>query len=126
MELSIFVNGIQGHNQVIHHALLNSGLYVMHENDYSYTVGMKNIGAPDLIMFGQSPEVSEEMFQVLFQAVKLGLVTLEQSNDIGQIFDPQPRLEEFSQMEKRCHLFAARTYYGSWDFRAIKVFMEIH
>jgi hypothetical protein len=104
MELSIFVNGIQGHNQVIHHALLNSGLYVMHEMDYSYTVGMKNIGAPDHIMFGQSPEVSEEMFQVLFQAVKLGLVTLEQSNDIGQIFDPQPRLEELSQMEKRRHL----------------------
>ena len=126
MELSTFINGIQGHNQVIHHALLSSGLYVMHEKDYSYTVGMKNIGVPDLIMFGQEPEVSEEIFQVLFQAVKLGLSSLSQSSDIGQILDPQPRLEVFSRMDKRRYFFAARTYYGSWDFEAIKVAMEFH
>lgn len=124
MELSTFINGIHSHNQVIHHALLTGGLYVMHEKKYSYTVGMKNIGAPDLIMFGQASDVSEEIFLVLFQAAKLGLVCLEQSNDISQILDPQPRLEVFSQMEKRRHLFAARTYYGSWDFEAIKVAME--
>ena len=37
MELNIFENGIQSHNQVIHRALLKNGLYVMHEKGYSYT-----------------------------------------------------------------------------------------
>ena len=38
MELKIFENGIQSHNQVIHRALLKNGLYVMHEKGYSYRV----------------------------------------------------------------------------------------
>ncbi len=74
MELKIFENGIQSHNQVIHRALLKNGLYVMHEKGYSYTVGMKNIGSPDLILFGQSSEIADEMFQVIFQAGVLGIL----------------------------------------------------
>lgn len=126
MELNIFDNGIQQHLNVIQNAVRRSGLYVMHENSYSYTVGMKSMGAPDLILFGQSPEVAEEMFEVIFQAVQLGLLVLNQAKNIEHIFEPQPRLEVFSDMEKRRHFFAARTYYGSWDFNALKVSMEFH
>lgn len=126
MELKIFENGVQSHNQVIHRALLKNGLYVMHEKGYSYTVGMKNIGSPDLILFGQSSEIADEMFQVIFQAVQMGLLVLDQVKSIDHIFEPQPQLKHFSDMEKRRHFFAARTYYGSWDFNVLNVSMDFH
>lgn len=126
MELSVFENGIQSHNDKIHQALQKEGLYVMHEKGYSYTVGMQNIGFPDLILYGQSQDVTEEMFQVLFQAVQLGLVDLEQPSLIDNMFEPKPKLSAVDDIEKRQHFYAARTYYGNWEFAALKITMDFH
>ena len=126
MELSIFENGVDLHNSKIQNAVQKDGLYVMHEKDYSYTVGMKALGAPELILFNQSREVAEEMFQVLFQAVQLGLVDLKQSGSIEHIFEPMPTIESVGEMNKRNHFYAARTYYGDWEFMASKISMDFH
>ena len=126
MELSIFENGVVLHNIKIQHAVQKNGLYVMHEKDYSYTVGMKGLGAPELILSNQSREVAEEMFQVLFQAVQLGLVDLKQSGSIEHIFEPMPTIESVGEMNTRNHFYAARTYYGDWEFMASKISMDFH
>lgn len=126
MELSIFENGIERHNTEIRQAVQKDGLYVMHEKGYSYSVGMKHVGAPDFILFDQPHDVAEEMFQVLFQAIQLGLVDLNEFNPIQDIFEPKPSVITVSEMEKRQYFYAARTYYGDWNFPVLKITMDFH
>ena len=68
MELSKFENGIVMHNKMIKHAIELDDLYVTHEDGYSYTVGMQEIGAPELVLYGHRKAVAEEMFKIIYSA----------------------------------------------------------
>lgn len=126
MELSVFENGINSHNLTIKQTLEDQGVYVKHENGYSYTVGMKYIECPDLILYGENPDVAEEMFQVILQAIKLGLIKLKIGENIGSVLDPQPTLSGITETDKKDHFYAARTYYGDWCFEVINIVMRPH
>ena len=126
MKLRVFDNGIQSHNNKIQQSLKTDGIYIMHEEGYSYTVGFLKVGSPDLILYDQTQGVAEEIFQLLFQAVQLGLIQLRQDMMIEHVLEPQPRLIAVTELDKKQHFYAARTYYGDWNFSVLKIQLKLH
>lgn len=124
MELGVFDNGIIGHNKKISQVINNEGVYVMHEKGYSYTVGMHNIGSNDLIMFCENRDEPDELFQLIYQAVIHGYVDLNNERALARILSPTPLLTFLTDNEKEQYLYAARTYYGNWSFKALKLIMS--
>ncbi|MFV9615370.1 MAG: DUF4262 domain-containing protein [Gammaproteobacteria bacterium] len=124
MELSQFHNGIAMHNEVIRQAIKNDALYVMHEDGYSYTVGMRDIGAPELIIYGQRDAVATEMFKIIYTAAAQKFDDLDMNRMVKTVFNPAPELSVVSEREKKTIFFAVRTYYDDWVFTAIKIIMK--
>lgn len=123
-ELGHFEDGIRAHRGFMQSMLRSNGVHIQHEECYSYTVGLRDIGSPDLIIFGEDREVAEELFLVIYQAVQMKLVCIKTSQSLRGIFTPEPLLLDVSEVEKRRHFFAARAYYGDWDFDSRKVSTE--
>jgi hypothetical protein len=119
--LFYFEDGIAKLNGEIAKAIADTGVYVKHERGYSYTVGMAKIRSPELIIFGESAEVAEEVFYVIYQAVELGLVVVEDNTRLDQIFKPAPVMTRFPDSAKVQYFYAARAYFESWDFPAFRV-----
>lgn len=120
MELSKFDNGIALHNNAIRHVIEKDELYIMHEDGYSYTVGMRYIGSSELIIYGQHKSVAEEMFKIIYAAAR----DLDLNTVIKNVFEPAPGLSNISEKEKKGLFYAARTHYGDWSFSAVKISMQ--
>ena len=124
MELSKFENGIKKHNNTIKHVISVDDLYVMHENGYSYTVGMRDIGAPELVIYGQRKSVAEEMFKIIYIAAAQEFGEPELESIVKIVFYPAPSLVELPEREKKALFYAARTYYDDWIFSALKITLK--
>lgn len=124
MELSHFTNGIAMHNDVIRQVIKNDSLYVKHENGYSYTVGMRDIGAPELVIEGQRPSVATEMFKIIYIAAAQAYGIQDLNTVVKNVFDPAPTLTALPEREKKALFYAARTYYEDWIFSALKLTLK--
>lgn len=124
MELSRFENGIVLHNNVIKGAIEYDGYYVMHEDGYSYTVGMRNIGAPELVIYGQRKMVAEEMFKIIYIAAAQAYGIQDLKTVVKNVFDPAPTLTALPEREKKALFYAACTYYDDWIFSALKITLK--
>ncbi len=124
MELSKFENGIVMHNKMIKHAIELDDLYVTHEDGYSYTVGMQEIGAPELVLYGHRKAVAEEIFKIIYSAAAHEFCEPDVGTIVNNVFDPAPGLEELSKSEKMALFYAARTFYESWSFDAYKIIIN--
>jgi len=124
MELSHFYNGIAMHNDVIRQTINNDSLYVKHEDGYSYTVGMRDIGAPELMIEGQRPSVATEMFKIIYIAAAQAYSEQDLNTVIKNVFDPAPTLTALPEREKKALFYAARTYYDDWIFSALKITLK--
>lgn len=60
MDLSKFTDGIKLQNARIDYAIRSEGVSVIHERSYSYTVGMRSIGYPELLVRDLKPDESNE------------------------------------------------------------------
>ena len=125
MELSNFSNGIESHNRQIAFGIEANGLHVVHETSkqggYSYTVGLSALSCPELIIFGCEPDKAEEIFVTMHQGFLKGLIKPESDKVIANLLDKPMRLIEFTEMEKRQHFYATRTYLDTWQFKALKM-----
>ena len=121
MELSQFENGIAMHNEVIRQAIKNDALYVMHEQGYSYTVGMRDIGAPELVIYGQRNVLATEMFKIIYSSAAHTSNEVDMNRMVRNVFDPPPGLVALPEREKRTVFYATRTYYDDWIFSALKI-----
>ena len=124
MELSHFTNGIAMHNAVIRQVLNNEALYVKHEDGYSYTVGMRDIGAPELVIYGQRNGVSTEMFKIIYNAAAQSFGAPAMPMIVKTVFDPAPGLVVLPESEKMAVFYAARTYYEDWSFSAARLILN--
>lgn len=124
MELSQFYNGIAMHNDVIRQVINNDSLYVKHEDGYSYTVGMRDIGAPELVIEGQRPSVATEMFKIIYIAAAQAYGIQDLNTVVKNVFDPAPTLTALPEREKKALFYAARTYYEDWIFSALKLTLK--
>ena len=124
MDLSKFENGITKHNNAIKHVISVDDLYIMHEDDYSYTVGMRDIGAPELVIYGQRKSVAEEMFKIIYIAAAQKFGEPELESIVKTVFEPAPALAELPESEKKALFYAVRTYYDDWTFSALKITMK--
>ena len=109
------------HNNVIKKTIDDDGLYVMHEDDYSYTVGMCEIGVPELVLYGHRKAVAEEMFKILYSAAAQECGEPDIDPIINKVFEPALDLVALSKSEKMALFFAARTFYDGWTFNAYKI-----
>ena len=124
MELSQFYNGIAMHNDVIRQVINNDSLYVKHEDGYSYTVGMRDIGAPELVIEGQRPSVATEMFKIIYIAAAQADGIQDLNTLVKNVFDPALTLTALPEREKKALFYAARTYYEDWIFSALKLTLK--
>ena len=124
MELSNFENGILMHNNVMKSTIESDDLYVMHEDVYSYTVGMREIGAPELVLYGQRKTIAEEMFKIIYSAAAREYGKQDVGAIVKKVFDPAPGVVELSKSEKMALFYAARTFYESWSFDAYKIIIR--
>lgn len=124
MELSQFYNGIAMHNDVIRQVINNDSLYVKHEDGYSYTVGMRDIGAPELVIEGQRPSVATEMFKIIYIVAAQAYGIQDLNTVVKNVFDPAPTLTALPEKEKKALFYAARTYYEDWIFSALKITLK--
>ena len=124
MELSQLYNGIAMHNDVIRQVIKNDSLYVKHEDGYSYTVGMRDIGAPELVIEGQRPSVATEMFKIIYTAAAQAYGIQDLNTVVKNVFDPAPTLTALPEREKKALFYAARTYYEDWIFSALKLTLK--
>ena len=124
MELSKFENGIVIHNKIIKHAIELDDLYVMHEDGYSYTVGMQEICVPELVLYGHRKSVAEEMFKIIYSAASREFGEPDVDAIVKKVFDPAPEVVELSKCEKMALFYAARTFYESWSFDAYKIIIN--
>ncbi|PCJ88231.1 MAG: hypothetical protein COA54_02900 [Thiotrichaceae bacterium] len=124
MELSQFYNGIAMHNDVIRQVINNDSLYVKHEDGYSYTVGMRNIGAPELVIYGQRKIVADEMFKIIYIAAAQAYGEQDLNTVVKNVFDPAPSLTALPEREKKALFYAARTYYDDWTFSVFKITLK--
>jgi len=92
MELSQFYNGIAMHNDVIRQVINNDALYVKHEAGYSPTVGMRDIGAPELVIDGLHNTEAAEMFKIIYHAAVQAFGVLAMPMIVKMVFDPAPGL----------------------------------
>lgn len=121
MELSTFYSGIEKHNAKIKETIKSAGIYVMHEHSYSYTVGLNQLDAPELIMFDQEKEIADEIFNLVFQGVKRGMLNPIDLEGLRAMINPPPTIMACSEHEKRSYFFAGRTFYGNWGFKCLKL-----
>lgn len=124
MELGVFENGIEAHNNKIARSIQSDGVYVSHEQGYSYTVGMKSLDAPEVILLGQSKDMAEEIFITLHQAVARGVAALKPGKQLEGLLNSPGRLESVSEFEKMSYFYAARTFFGTWDFDSLVLNIE--
>jgi len=124
MELSHFTNGIAMHNEVIRQVINNDALYIKHEDGYSYTVGMRDIGAPELVINGQRRSVATEMFKIIYSAAAQTFGEPAMHMIVKTVFDPAPGLVALPESEKRSIFYAVRTYYEDWSFSAVRLIMK--
>jgi hypothetical protein len=124
MELSQFYNGIAMHNDIIRQVINNDSLYVKHEDGYSYTVGMRDIGAPELVIEGQRPSVATEIFKIIYIAAAQAYGEEDLNTVVKNVFDPAPTLTALPEREKKALFYAARTYYDDWIFSALKITLK--
>ena len=124
MELSNFDNGILMHNNIIKRTIESDDLYVMHEDGYSYTVGMREIGAPELVLYGQRKTIAEEIFKIIYSAAARKYGEPDVGVIVKKVFEPAPGVVKLSKNEKMVLFYAARTFYESWSFYAYKIIIN--
>jgi len=124
MELHQFTNGIEDHKSEMAKVIDNFGLYTNHEDGYSYTVGLHNLGLPELIVFGQNPNVAEELFEILHHCAREGLIEFSPGIGLDNILSPGPSLHDYPNEKKVTQLYAARNFFGTWEFDVIEVRIE--
>jgi len=116
MYLHNFRDGITDHNDIIRCVIKCEGVYVMREDGYAYTIGLKNVGLPDLLLIGEHQ----------------ALIRL--AGSLIDIFDESPdfditeylALSGFSfkvntNQQTRGIAYASRAYYGDWDFDLLTI-----
>jgi hypothetical protein len=96
----------------------------MHEDGYSYTVGMREIGTPELVLYGQHKKIAEEIFKIIYSAAAHEFCKPDVGTIVNNVFDPAPGLVELSKSEKMALFYAARTFYESWSFDAYKIIIN--
>ncbi len=121
MDLGLFVNGIDTHNALMAALIEYDGIYVKHDDEHSYTVGLSGMGLPELVAVGTDPEQNTTLLFDLFYAVKNQVLKLEPGAVDGLFFEDGLALAAMSEDEKKSVFYAARTLYGSWDFSALKM-----
>ena len=109
MDLKKFTNGIERHNNTIACSIQLSGLHVVYEGSYSYTVGMRAIGYPELVVYGFDHNDAEVMLRGIHGFIKDGS------------FNPGEKWQDLPTNEVKSTFFACRTYYGDWRFSAQKL-----
>lgn len=123
MELSKFTDGIKLQNARIDYAIRSEGVSVIHEKSYSYTVGMRSIGYPELLVRDLKPDESNELFRTIYAAVTNGKKTSHQIN-IADIFKPKLSLVDLSEDTTKEIFYACRAYYGDWIFSANEILIQ--
>jgi len=123
MELSKFTDGIKLQNERIDHAIRSEGVSVIHERSYSYTVGMRSIGYPELLVRDLKPEESNELFSTIYAAVTNGKKNSHEIS-IADIFKPKLALVDLTEDTTKKIFYACRAYYGDWIFRANEILIQ--
>ena len=118
MELGNFENGIEKHADDIRGSIKSSGMYVRHENNFSYTVGFAEIGLPELVVELLPPSHAEELFQTLMVAARRDRQRSVTWLNLGRTLSPEPSFSELADQQRKQVFLDARTGYGHWDFRA--------
>lgn len=117
MQLNQFQNGIECHVNKVQNNIRQRGLHVQHEGSYSYTVGMNDSELPDIIVHkghGLSDGLIENIFlSILDSCTKETFV--EKLSEMNVVFN------NLDELEKRRSFYAARLYYGHWNFDAISL-----
>lgn len=124
MGLHQFTNGIENHKSEMTQVIESKGFYSMHDDSYSYTVGLHNLGLRELIVFDQSPNVTEELFGLLFHFARNGIIHLTPGADLSCVLTPVPSLRDCLDELKESHFYAARNYLGTWAFDVVEVHIE--
>lgn len=120
MELSKFTDGIKLQNERINSAIRSEGLSVIHERSYSYTVGMRSIGYPELLVRGLEVVERDELFRTIYIAVVNGKNSASEII-VADIFKPKLSLVDLTEKETKGIFFACRAYYGDWAFKANEI-----
>ena len=116
MYLHNFRNGITDHNHNIRCVINYEGVYVMREDGYAYTIGLKIIGLPDLLLIGEH--------QTLIQLAGSLINVFNESPDFD--ITEYLALSGFSfkvntNQQTRSIAYASRAYYGDWDFDLLTI-----
>ena len=94
----------------------------MHEHGYSYTVGMRDIGVPELVIYSQRNAEAAEMLSIIYNAAAPMVGEPDINGIVKNVFDPPHELTASPEREKRTLFYAAHTYYDDW-FSALKITM---
>lgn len=119
-DISYFENGIERHRMIMRQEVSSCGYFLLHEKGYSYTVGFKDCGYPELILYDGGKELAESFFCSLYSAARQGRA-LSDLEEIGTFISFRPTVTPIDDLEKRRHFFATRIYHGDWNFSAARV-----
>lgn len=121
---SLFSNGINKHRNNIIRSIKRHGMYVKHDADVSYTVGLSSFGLPELALFGMPEAQSEEIFYTIYSAIESGQIKENNFEALGDLFVPLPFLSEINSEDVKKIFYSAYLYFGEWNFKAVKLGIE--